>query len=1102
MDITFALNNQTLITLNSWTTAVSSLYSTKPHSIRRQFFGCSYNLRPPASSKSPRKLKNLRFLNYGSPRFYFKASLDSSSYLLVVSVATFSAISLVFFDQYNKRKSFSEVSISPNFALSRLAGDIVSYIVDRETLAVGDLQRETSATEKKDSSLKINVNSDAAEYKDIYQQFQGTALVHDNSPMTKTLELSNVDCLPSSVLPEFSALHPLIFETEISELQGGNVLDGVKSQSEFPGLRVNIKSSAASIPASNACTVVNKQSKVNIKNSREDNFISYYTAFRESDREELHTFYGKNQPKVKSPSNLNGLKVLSFHTSPLDNINVSSVKRNTAMEGVQLAAPDSLPTADLAEEQVPLASSEGGSSYKRIVLERSRGVLRGKERGLLMPDNDRNSLQFNVARPNDKHPLTDLQSSYNCLLREGRLADCVELIEGMDRRGLLDMNKIYHARFFQLCRSQNAVKEAFRFTKLIPNPTLSTFNMLMSVCASSQDSEGAFQVMRFVHDGGLRADCKLYTSLISTCAKSGKVDVMFKVFHDMVNAGVEPNVHTYGALIDGCARAGQVAKAFGAYGIMRSKNVKPDRVVFNALITACGQSGAVHRAFDVLAEMRAETQPIDPDHVTVGALMKACANAGQIDRAQDVYKMIHEYDIKGTPEVYTIALNCCSQTGDWDFASSVYADMTMKGVVPDEMFLSSLIDVAGHDGKVEAAFDILKEARIKGIDLGIVSYSSLMGACCNAKNWQKALELYEDIKSIKLNPTVSTINALITALCDGDQLHKAMEVLSEMKRFHLCPNTITYSVLMVESERNDNLEVGLMLRSQAKRDGITPNLIFCRCILGMCLRRFDKACKLGEPILSFNSGQLQIDNEWASLALMVYRESIAAGLVPTSEVLSRVLACLQLPYDTSLKSRLIENLGVSADPSRCSNLCSLVDGFGEYDPRAFSLLECQILSTVQEAASLGIVPCVSFKGSPIVVDARKLQIHTAEVYLLTVLKGLKYRLAAGAKLPNIIILLAVEKTPVQSATGEKVINLSVRVSQAVAALLRRLRLPYQGNESYGKIRINGLDLRRWFQPKLASPFTLTGEIGLSQLRLGKAITHQQRNIRTGNLSLE
>lgn len=47
--------------------------------------------------------------------------------------------------------------------------------------------------------------------------------------------------------------------------------------------------------------------------------------------------------------------------------------------------------------------------------------------------------------------------------------------------------------------------------------------------------------------------------------------------------------------------------------------------------------------------------------------------------------MIHDYKIKGTPEVYTIAVNCCSQSCDWDFASNVYQDMTRKGVQPDEV---------------------------------------------------------------------------------------------------------------------------------------------------------------------------------------------------------------------------------------------------------------------------------------------------------------------------------------------------------------------------------------------------------------------------------
>ncbi|KAL6010335.1 hypothetical protein ACLOJK_000766 [Asimina triloba] len=490
-----------------------------------------------------------------------------------------------------------------------------------------------------------------------------------------------------------------------------------------------------------------------------------------------------------------------------------------------------------------------------------------------------------------------------------------------------------------------------------------------------------------------------------------------------------------------------------------------------------------------------------------------------------------------------------------------------------QMFISALIDVAGHAGEVDTAFEILHGAKIQGIQLGNIAYSSLMGACSNGKNWRKALELYDEIKVLAMTPTVSTINALITALCmilfftfstkqlqnrpcDGDELKKAVEVLDEMK------------------EAGDEPELALKLFAKAKEDDLPPNLIMCRCLTGLCLSRFVKASSIGEPVLSFHSGTPQIDNKWypsnedsqcsntilgyneTSLALKVYRETIAAGDIPSVEVISQVLGCLQLPCDSSLRSRMIENMGIKSDVSRHSKLYSLLDGFGEYDPRSFSLLK--------EAASLGAVPCVSFKGSPIIVDARKLEIHTAKVYLLTVLKGLSHRLAAGAKLPNITVLLQVEKTQIVSCKGDKTVNLAGRVleyerhfpekgelgpklylrlmkykferrfppnrelgsklylilaqyigavrkqytwvGQEVAAALRRLGLPYQGKESLGKIRISGLALKRWFQPKLiklVSPFeSKPTESSSFQRTLAEGITNQQRSIRTSNMSLE
>ncbi|KAL6211900.1 hypothetical protein ACLB2K_017123 [Fragaria x ananassa] len=1018
-----------------------ALISCMPHSrsFRRDFVGCPHTLRPLAGGlRSLRKNRNLAGAGgrQNPPsRLMVKASLDSHSILVFVAVVTFSAASVVYLNRTLKPKKSSSNS-APVGEDGRIDFDA--------------LKDEIREARKEEGEVQV-------------LQFHNSSVI------------SAQESLSPLVFESTAVLQPLRFPKEVTEF------DKIDSLFELPNLMGDSDFGSVTVTDDEEEEIVTESPSVS-GNDEESVELGEANGFPflngESVREEIHMFYEAEKNEMK----LDEKKFSSF------------LRNNTLTRSDSFGQVSHQITTENVKGKMP--NHKEGHVRSRGDLGNGNGYVADRELRHLAKKNSKTAPQENGIQTSDTHYVSEQLSAYHRLLKDGRLSDSLRLLEDLEKKDLLDMNKVYHGRFFDTCKKKKAVDQAFRFIKLIPNPTMSTYNMLMSVCASSQDSEGAFNVLGLVREAGLRVDCKLYTTLISTCAKSGKVYTMFDVFHEMVSAGVEPNVHTYGALIDGCGRAGEVAKAFGAYGIMRSKKVKPDRVVFNALITACGQSGAVDRAFDVLEEMKAETQPIEPDHTTVGALIKACANAGQVERAREVYKMIHKYKIKGTSEVYTIAVNCCSQTGDWEFACTVYDDMKKNGVIPDEVFLSALIDVAGHAGKLDAAFEIVQDASNRGIQVGTVSYSSLMGACSNAKNWQKALELYEDLKSAKIEQTVSTSNALITALCDGDQLQKAMEVLSEMKSIGLRPNSITYSILVVASEKKDDLEAGLMLLSQAEMDKVVPNLVMCRCILGMCLRRSEKACTLGEPVLPLDSGRPQVDSKWASVALMVYRKTIVAGTTPTIEIISQVLGCLQHPYDAASKKRVIENLGVTADTSRASKLCSLIDGFGEYDPRAFSLLE--------EAASLGIVPCVSFKASPIVVDAKKLQLHTAEVYILTVLRGLKHRLAAGAKLPNMTILLPVEKTQILSPKGKlKTINLSGRIGQSVASLLRRLGIDYQGNESRGKIRISGLILKRWFQPKLASPFTgKLAELGSSQLRLGKGIMHQQRNIRTGNLSLD
>ncbi|RDX65611.1 Pentatricopeptide repeat-containing protein MRL1, chloroplastic, partial [Mucuna pruriens] len=1123
MEVNLCLNHHRALTLTSRTPSHSTL--------RTHFLGCAHSLRPPPPIRSRNKrCNNLGLLRFHSPRFVFKASFHSHSVIVIVIVVTLSAVSFLHFTLNKRKKTLNQTRGHAKFALSPQGTNVGNQVIDSQILGFTEFQRDNALAEI--GKLKDHHGDDyrVFEDKEIHLPFLKSSVVHEVAIATETSEPSSsvldsgVNNNSSKVLDQSfltvafspSSLQPLEFAEEMA-IQVEENQDKVDSDPELPLNMVKSEHTASSVCVNSALATVDEHTKEKI----ELDAINGDTFFGESVREGLYMFYEVNKSATGSMTPLSSLKSLSPHASFMNKKGLPSAG-NATLKGSGLSTDISLQSAEQVKGAVKISSHKESYPPQHVSKNLRKGSISLRVRkgnnmdhnsNKVLPQNA-HSIKVHVDQKNDQIRVHDGQkidpskhlSKYNNFLKAGRLHECVELLKDMETKGLLDMSKVYHAKFFNICKKRKAVEEAFDYIRLIPNPTLSTFNMLMSVCASSKDSERSFQVLQLLKDARLEPDCKLYTTLILTCAKSGKVDLMFEVFHKMVNSGVEPNVHTYGALIDGCARVGQVAKAFGAYGIMRSKNVKPDRVVFNALIAACAQSGAVDRAFDVLAEMAAEIQPIDPDHITIGALLKACTKAGQVERAQEVYKMIQKYNIKGCPEVYTIAINACSQTGDWEFARTVYDDMTQKGILPDEMFLSALIDVAGHAKMLDAAYDVLQEARKGGIHIGIMSYSSLMGACSNARNWQKALELYEylkSLKSLKLTITVSTINALLTALCKRwRSISEGFGGFFRNERIRIVPKQ--YHILGTYSGKKDDMEAAQMLLSQAKKDGVAPNLIMCRCIIGMCLRRFERAYFVGEPVLSFDSGRPEVDNKWTSLALMVYRETIEAGENPTSEILSQILGCLQLPYDTSVKNRLVENLGVSAETSRSSNLCSLMDGFGEYDPRAFSILE--------ESASHGVVPSVSFKVSPIVIDAKELHVSTAEVYLITVLKGLKHRLAAGARLPNIIILLPVEKTKVVSPKAEKIINLAGRAGQAVAALLRRLQIPYQGNESNGKLRINGLVLKKWFQPKLASPFSSNvrsptfsekpGNWSSSLSQLGKSISHQQRNIRSGNLSLD
>ncbi|PNX78469.1 hypothetical protein L195_g034447, partial [Trifolium pratense] len=102
------------------------------------------------------------------------------------------------------------------------------------------------------------------------------------------------------------------------------------------------------------------------------------------------------------------------------------------------------------------------------------------------------------------------------------------------------MTKVYHAKFFNICKKQKAVKEAFDYVRLIPNPTLSTFSAKMLICMLRAGQVaiafGAYGIMR---SKNVKADRVVFNALIAACAQSGAMARAFDVIGEM-EAEIQP----------------------------------------------------------------------------------------------------------------------------------------------------------------------------------------------------------------------------------------------------------------------------------------------------------------------------------------------------------------------------------------------------------------------------------------------------------------------------------------------------------------------------------------------------------------------------------
>ncbi|KAL2943407.1 hypothetical protein RDABS01_031755, partial [Bienertia sinuspersici] len=157
-------------------------------------------------------------------------------------------------------------------------------------------------------------------------------------------------------------------------------------------------------------------------------------------------------------------------------------------------------------------------------------------------------------------------------------------------------------------------------------------------------------------------------------------------------------------------------------------------------------------------------------------------------------------------------------------ALPLFAEMKTEGIPPDVVTYNTFIDMYCKEGmngqipvpdiisysalldgyclrvwKVDRALGLLQEMPLKGLYPNAVTYSTLIDAWCKDKRLTYAKKLFKEMKANGLKPNVVTLSSLLDGLCKNKKIDEVMQTVREMENNGVVPNIITYNILMMVS---------------------------------------------------------------------------------------------------------------------------------------------------------------------------------------------------------------------------------------------------------------------------------------------------------------
>ncbi|CAH8388885.1 unnamed protein product [Eruca vesicaria subsp. sativa] len=255
-----------------------------------------------------------------------------------------------------------------------------------------------------------------------------------------------------------------------------------------------------------------------------------------------------------------------------------------------------------------------------------------------------------------------------------------------------------------------------------PLPSIIHFSRLFSALAKTRQYELVLSLCQQMEFQGMKHNSYTVNIIINCFCRLRKLGFAFSIMGKGLKLGYEPNTITFSTLVNGlCLQVDRMVEM----------EVRPNLVTLNTLVNGLCLNSKVSEAVALVDRM--VENGCQPDQFTYGPILNRICKSGDTSLALDLLRKMEDrkmgalkmrliFSMKWKRKNTLIGGFC--NAGRWDEAAQLMRDMITRGITPNVITFSALIDIFVKEGKHVEAKELYNEMIARGKDPDTVTYNT------------------------------------------------------------------------------------------------------------------------------------------------------------------------------------------------------------------------------------------------------------------------------------------------------------------------------------------------------------------------------------------